>query len=117
MPGLRDVIQNLSQRDGVEAVAVVSGDGLIIDHASRAGLDTDSIAALFPSLAQAARSLGQAASGGDLNHAVLEYQGRMLVVAALHEGNHLLILTASDTDIGTLLFDLHRHRPALAELL
>lgn len=117
MPGLRDLIQNLSRRDGVEAVAVVSGDGLIIDHASAGGTDTDALAALFPALAQAAGEVGRAASGGNLHHAVLEFQGRMLVVTVLDDGNHLLVLTAADTNVGALLFDLHRHQPALADLL
>ena len=117
MPGLRDVIQNLSAREGTEAVAVVSGDGLIIDHASRAGLDTEAIAALFPPLAQAVHTVGGAASGGELRQAVLEYEGRLLVIAPLRDGHHLLLLAAADGNIGELLFDLERHGPALAELL
>ena len=117
MIGLREVIQNLSEREGVDAVAVVSGDGLIIDHAARPGLDPDAVAAVVPTLAQAARNVGRAASSGDLSHAVLEFDGPMLVVTALHDDIHLIILAQGGANIGALLFDLHRHRPALAELL
>jgi predicted regulator of Ras-like GTPase activity (Roadblock/LC7/MglB family) len=117
MPGLRDVVQHLADRDGVEAVVVVSGDGLTIDHATRSGLDADALAAMIPALKQTAGQVGAAASGGDLTSAVLEYGGRLLVLSALNDGNNLLVLTGADTNIGALLYDLRKHRPAIAELL
>ena len=117
MSGLREVVQHLGKRDGVEAVVVVSGDGLTIDHATRAALDADALAAMIPALTQTAGQVGAAASGGSLNSAVFEFGGRLLVLTTLNDGNSLLILTASDTNIGSLLYDLRQHRPAIAELL
>ena len=117
MPGLRDVVQHLVERDGVEAVVVVSGDGLPIDHATRSGLDAEALAAMIPALAQTAGQVGAAADGGNLSNAVFEFGGRLLVLTALNEGNNLLVLTDSNTNIGTLLYDLRKHRPAIADLL
>ena len=117
MPGLRDVVQHLAGRDGVEAVVVVSGDGLTIDHATRSGLDAEALAAMIPALTLTAGQVGAAASGGDLNSAVFEFGGRMVVLSALKEGNSLLVLTDPNTNIGALLYDLRKHRPAIAELL
>jgi predicted regulator of Ras-like GTPase activity (Roadblock/LC7/MglB family) len=117
MPGLREVVQHLADRDGVESVVVVSGDGLTIDHATQSGLDADSLAAMIPALTQTAGQVGAAASGGDLNNAVFEFGGRLLVLSALNDGNNLLVLTGVDTNIGALLYDLRKHRPAIAELL
>jgi predicted regulator of Ras-like GTPase activity (Roadblock/LC7/MglB family) len=117
MAGLRDVVQHLVERDGVEAVVVVSGDGLIIDHATRSGLDADAVAAMIPALVQCASQVGAAASGGALSNAVLEYSGRLLVLTSLNDGNNLLILTAANTNIGSLLYDLRQHQPAIANLL
>lgn len=117
MPGLRDVVQHLVGRDGVEAVVVVSSDGLTIDHAARSGMDPEAVAAMIPALNQCARQVGTAAAGGDLTNAVLEFGNRLLVLSALHDNNHLLILTAPDANIGELLYDIRQHRPAIAELL
>lgn len=117
MAGLREVVQHLVQRDGVDAVLVVSGDGLTIDHAARSTLDPDSVAAMVPAFTQYAGQVGSAAAGSALTQAVLEFGDRLMVIAALDEGNHLLILTQPNTNIGELLYDLRRHRPAIAELL
>jgi predicted regulator of Ras-like GTPase activity (Roadblock/LC7/MglB family) len=117
MPGLRDIVQHMAERDGVEAVVVVSSDGLTIDHATRSGLDAEAVAAMIPALVQTAGQVGTAAAGGDLSNAVLEFGGRLLVLTALNDGNNLLILTAADANIGSLLYDLRKHRPAIAELL
>lgn len=117
MPGLRDVIQHLAERDGVDAVVVVSGDGLTIDHATRTGLDPEALAAMIPALTQTAGQVGAAAAGGDLNSAVFEFGGRLVVLSTLNEGNSLLVLTSTSTNIGALLYDLRKHQPAIAELL
>ncbi|MEO8200618.1 MAG: roadblock/LC7 domain-containing protein [Gemmatimonadota bacterium] len=117
MPGLRDVVQHLVQREGVELVVVVSNDGLPIDHATRSGTDPDALAAMIPALNQCARQVGAAASSGELTNAVLEFGDRLLVLSALNDNNNLLILTAPDTNIGELLYDIRQHRPAIASLL
>jgi predicted regulator of Ras-like GTPase activity (Roadblock/LC7/MglB family) len=117
MPGLREVVQHLAERDGVEAVVVGSGDGLTIDQATRSGFDPETLAAMIPALTQTAGQVGTAASGGNLDNAVFEFGGRLLVLTALNEGNNLLVLTTAATNIGELLYDLRKHRPAIAELL
>ena len=117
MAGLRDVVQHLVQREGVEAVLVTSSDGLTIDHAAHSEMDADALAAMIPALSQCARQVGAAASGGDLTNAVLEFGDRMLVLAALNDGNNLLVLTAPNANVGELLFDLRQHKPAIAQLL
>ena len=100
---LRDVVQGLAARDGVDAVVVLSSDGLPIDHASRKAFDADAVAAL--------------AACEPLSTGVLEYGDRMAIVAPVGGGNLLFVLTSAGTNAGQLLFDLRRHRPALAQLL
>lgn len=117
MAGLRDVVQALLQRDGVEAVLVTSSDGLPIDHASRNGLDPETIAALLPALAQSAAQVGSAAGCDGLTTAVLEYGDRLVVYARLTDEAGLLLVAAAGADLGPMLYDLRRHGPAIAELL
>ena len=117
MAGLNDVVRGLSERDGVEAVLVLSSDGLPIEHAARAAFDPESIAALSATLVQYATRLGTGAARGGLRTAVLEYEGGTLVVAQLGAGDCLAILARPQADLGQLLYDLRQHRPALAALL
>ncbi len=117
MPGLREVVQHLVKRDGVDAVLVVSADGLVIDHAARSGVDVDAIAALLPALTQSAAQLGEVTTGGRLTHAIFEFGSRQLVLSALGDEIFLAVLTTPDVNIGNLLYDLRTHQPALAGLI
>jgi predicted regulator of Ras-like GTPase activity (Roadblock/LC7/MglB family) len=117
MAGLNDVVRGLSERDGVEAVLVLSGDGLPIEHAARTAFDAESMAAHTATVVQYATRLGTGASRGSLRTAVLEYEGGILVVAQLGAGDCLAILARPQADVGPLLYDLRQHRPALVALL
>ena len=61
MAGLRDVVQGLAARTEVDAVVVLSSDGLPIDSAGRERVDAEAVAALAATFANGARRLGQAA--------------------------------------------------------
>ena len=60
MPVLRDVVQGLAARPDVDAVVVLSSDGLPIDHAGRTAVDTEAVAALAATFINGARRLGEA---------------------------------------------------------
>jgi predicted regulator of Ras-like GTPase activity (Roadblock/LC7/MglB family) len=117
MASLSEVVRGLVGRDGVEAVLVLSADGLPIEHASRGPFDPDSLAALTATLAQYATRVGLGAARGALRNAVIEYERGLLVVAQVGAGDCLAILAAPEADIGPLLYDLRHHRPALTALL
>jgi predicted regulator of Ras-like GTPase activity (Roadblock/LC7/MglB family) len=119
MAGLHDVVQAVSQRPGVQAVILASADGLTIEHAMAPGRDpdADTIAALTAVLAQHAQDLGDAADQGPFATGVLEFNGGLMVLAVLGNEGTLVLQVERGTDIGELLFDLHRHRPAVVELL
>jgi len=117
MPSLTQVLRDLVERDGVEAVLVLSADGLPIEHAARATFDAESLAALTATLVQYATRLGLGAGRGALRNAVMEYERGLLVIAQLGAGDCLAILAAPGADVGPLLYDLRQYRPALTALL
>ena len=117
MPTIRDVVQVLSRRDGVDAVVVLGRDGLTIDASARDGLDTDGLAALVPSVAAACNRLGSAASRGDFASSVVEFGRGMIVVTVLTPEVLLAMVVAAGVNVGSLLFELNRHRAAIAGLL
>jgi uncharacterized protein len=117
MPSIRDVVQALSRRDGVDAVIVLGRDGLTIDATARDGLDTDGLAALIPSVIAACNRLGTASGRGDFATCVVEFGRGLLVLSILTSDSMLAIVVAPETNVGTLLFELQRYRPAIAGLL
>jgi len=117
MPGLAEVVRGLAARDEVEAVVLVSRDGLPIDHAARGDCDADALSALAVTVIRPAARIGETAHRGQLTRAVFEYAGGIAVLSLLGDGNALLVLLAPGADAGTMLYDLRRHAPALSALL
>ncbi|MBI4502956.1 MAG: roadblock/LC7 domain-containing protein [Gemmatimonadetes bacterium] len=117
MATIRDVVQALGRREGVDAVIVLGRDGLTIDAAAANGLDADGLAALVPSVAAACTRLGNAALRGEFTSGVVEFGRGMVVVTVLTPEVLLAMVVAPGVNIGALLFELHRHRAAIAGLL
>jgi predicted regulator of Ras-like GTPase activity (Roadblock/LC7/MglB family) len=114
---LQAVVKSLAGRDGVDAVLLLSADGLPIEHAARVPFDAETVAALGATLAQHGARLSQGAARGTLLTAVLEFDAGLLVLSRAGSDDWLAILATPDADIGPLLFDLRQHRSALAALL
>src|SRR5204863_511383 len=65
MGTIREMVEALSRRSGVDAVVVVGRDGLAIDSRTANGVDAESVAALLPSVINGMAQLGQAGGRGD----------------------------------------------------
>lgn len=117
MAGLSEVVRDLGTRPGVEAVLVLSADGLPIEHTARVPFEPEAVAALTATLIQYATRLGLGAGRGAARTSVIDFERGQLIVAQIGSGDSLAILAAPDADVGQLLYDLRQHRPALAELL
>jgi len=117
MSTIRDLVSALRQRDGVDAAIVLGRDGLLIDGATSTPLDPDGLAAHVPAMALAAMDLGRATQRGDFGLMVLEYRGGNVVVAALSRDVYLLIVLQPSADLGSLVYELRRHRTQLSALV
>ncbi len=117
MTTIRDVVKTLVSRDGVEAVILLSGDGLTIDAQAADGLDSDGLAALVPGVVAACNRLGTAAGRGSFGTGIVEYEDGMALVAGLTTDALIAMVFRPGTNIGSLLYELQRHRSAIAELL
>jgi predicted regulator of Ras-like GTPase activity (Roadblock/LC7/MglB family) len=117
MPTIRDVVQALARRQGVKAVIVLGRDGLPIDSHAHNGLDSDGLAAVVPALVAACGSIGSAASCGAFDSGVVEFEGGMAMVTSVTADALLAIVVDPQTNIGPLLYEIRKHRPAIAKLL
>ncbi len=117
MATIREVVEALSRRPGVDAVVVVGRDGLPIDSHTKNGLDPENVAALLPSVINGMTQLGEAARRGEFGTGVLEFGKGLAVVSVLNADAVLVVLVQPSTNVGGLLYDLRRHRSAIAGLL
>jgi predicted regulator of Ras-like GTPase activity (Roadblock/LC7/MglB family) len=114
---LRSVLIALAERSDVAGVLVVSDDGLVVESSLPSGLDAEELAALATSAARSVEALSAAARTGALAQVVVESRGGAMVLQRLPSGALLAVLAAEQGDLGTLLYDIRRHAPALAPLL
>src|SRR3972149_11880245 len=117
MRTIRDVLKALRNRDGVEAVIILGRDGLTIVAVTKDGVDADGLAALVPSVVASCARLGTAAARGEFGMGAVEYSGGMAVICALTPEALLAVFVRSNVNVGPLLYELHRHRSAIASLL
>ncbi len=117
MATIRDVVDALSRRSGVDAVVVVGRDGLPIDSRTANGVDADNVAALLPAVINGLAQLGEAGGRGAFGGAVLEFGSGLVVVSVLNAEALLVVVVRPATNVGALLYDLRRHRSAIAGLL
>jgi len=117
MPTIRDLVEAIRQRDGVEAAIVLGRDGLLIDSHAVAGLDPENVAAHIPLVISAADDFGSAAGRGALITAVLEHPNGMAIVSVLSDEAVLLVLVHPAANVGQLLFELRKNREFIASLV
>ena len=117
MATIRDLVGAIRQRDGVEAAIVLGRDGLLIDGQAVGSLDPEDVAAHIPSIINAADELGTAAARGNVVTAVLEHSGGLAIVSVMSDDAVLLVLVRAGADVGSLLYELRRHRGNLASLV
>src|SRR6266699_2699973 len=117
MATIRDVVDALSRRAGVDAVVVVGRDGLPIDSRTGNGVDAENVAALVPAVINGMAQLGEAGGRGEFGTGVLEFGSGLAVVSVLNADALLVVLVRPATNVGALLYALRRHRSGIAGLL
>ena len=117
MPSIRDLVEAIRTRDGVDAAVILGRDGLLIDSQVAPGVDAEAIAARIPSIVTPADDLGGALERGALATAVLEYERGYALVSVMSAEAILLVLVRRDADLGQLLHELRRHRGSIAALV
>ncbi len=110
---LRSVIAALAERPGIVGVVVLTDEGLVVESALDAVLDGDAIAALASTASRALAALGDAIGTGPGVQIVADGDGGAWILQRLPTGATLLVLAATDSNLGELLYDIRRHAPAL----
>ncbi|MBX9928501.1 MAG: roadblock/LC7 domain-containing protein [Gemmatimonadaceae bacterium] len=117
MPGIRDLVLAIRQRDGVDAAVVLGRDGLLIDSDVAANVDAEQVAAHVPSVLHAVEEMSHAAQRGAVRTQVVECERGLAVITVLSADALLLVLVQPTANLGQLLYELRRHRASIAALV
>ena len=116
MPTIRDLTVAIRRRPGIQAVVVLGRDGLLIDSQATVDLDAEGLAARVPGIVAAADVIGETTGKGAMRIALIEQEGGYAVVSSVGDDALLCVLTTHEADLGSLLYDVRRHRESIAKL-
>jgi len=117
MSELDQALSALRAHEGVEHVLVLGRDGLLIQHAGDGELDAETVSAMVPGIASAARGLAGAAGGGEVSTVVMRFGGGVAVVDVLSPELLLAVLLRDGVGFAPLLRDLSRERARLGAVV
>lgn len=112
---LRTLLTGIAQRPEVTGAAIVSGEGLLIEHALPPGTDGEALAALAATVIRQIAELGSATRLGHPISTVVEFSGGPAIIGMVDGGAALFVMARPDADLGELLYLVRRHRPAVAD--
>lgn len=114
---LRTVLQAVAERPDVAGAVIVSDEGLVVDAVLPESLEPDAVAALAATALRSLNALGEAAAFGPPAEAVIESPRGSIVMHRLPGRGVLVVLADEAGDLGTLLYELRRHGPALSAVV
>jgi len=117
MPSIRDLTVAIRQRPGIEAVIVLGRDGLLIDAQSTIPVNPEDLAARIPGLVASADEIGHTTGRGEMRLSLVEHENGYAIISSVGDDALLCVLTDSMADLGMLLYDVRRHRQAIASIL
>jgi uncharacterized protein len=116
LPGIRDLVAAVRQREGVEAAVVLGNDGLLIHGDGQPGFDLDVLAATVPGIVSATGELARAARIGEMDSTVVQTSDGFIVVSVVSAEALLLVVLRFDANLAQLLGELRRNRESIAAL-
>jgi predicted regulator of Ras-like GTPase activity (Roadblock/LC7/MglB family) len=117
LPGIRDLVAAVRQREGVEAAVVLGNDGLLIHGDGQPGFDLDTLAATVPSILSTTAELARNARIGEIDSTVVQTSDGFIVLSVISPEATLLVVLRFDANIAQLLGELRRNRESIAALV
>jgi predicted regulator of Ras-like GTPase activity (Roadblock/LC7/MglB family) len=116
LPGIRDLVAAVRQREGVEAAVVLGNDGILIHGDGQPGFDLDVLAATVPGIVSSTGELARNARIGDIDSTVVQTSDGFIVVSVISPEALLLVVLRFDANLAQLLGELRRNRESIAAL-
>ena len=113
--GLSESLQELQASNQLDMAAVVGSDGLVVDAAASHGVDAEEVCAMASSGLLMMDALGRALGTGSARSAILEFEGRTVLISPVDADNLLVLLAGSDANLGRMRIVMRRSMDSLRE--
>jgi predicted regulator of Ras-like GTPase activity (Roadblock/LC7/MglB family) len=108
---LRDTLQSLRESSGLDMVAVVGSDGLLVDSSHAPDVDAESLSALAASGLLMMDAVGREIRQGRAKQAILEYDQSLVVLTPLDDELLLVAIAHGEANLGRIRLVLRRALP------
>ncbi|MGA7672218.1 MAG: roadblock/LC7 domain-containing protein [Nitrolancea sp.] len=111
---LSQTLNNLREAGGLDLVAVVGSDGLLIDSAQAPDVDAESFSAVAASGLLMMDAMGRELDQGAAKQAILEYDHSVAILTPLADELVLIALARGDSNLGRVRLVLRRSMDEVA---
>lgn len=112
---INETLQRLRDEYGLELVAIVGTDGLLVESAHDPSLDAESIAANAVSGLLMMESLGRELGGASARQAIVEFDEHIVLVTPLGQDTALVVVALGTSNLGRLRLAVRRVRGTLEQ--
>lgn len=117
MEELHKILEGIVEVSGIDVAVCVGRDGFVIDAASTESADTEAIGAMVSTGMGAAESLGRELGLEEMDQAMMEYKGGIIMMTALGTDALLVVVAAKDANLGGIRLQVRRSAPRIVEAL
>ena len=114
---LRERLEDFLQVEGIITVVVVGRDGFVIDSASAGSFNIDDLGAVISTGMAALESMGADLGVGDMQQAMLEYDGSIVFMNVLGSEGIFILLAWSNVNLGMIRLQIKRRIDGLKAAL
>jgi predicted regulator of Ras-like GTPase activity (Roadblock/LC7/MglB family) len=114
---LKEILSNLNNLGNIEASAVVSRDGLLINSNIPGGVKAETFAAMAATMLGAAETATAELNKGLPNRVIIESKNGKLVCMGSGPKALLVVLTKSDTGLGLILVELEKASSRIKDII
>jgi len=111
---LSQTLNNLREAGGLDLVAVVGSDGLLIDSSQSPDVDAESFSAMAASGLLMMDAMGRELDQGPAKQAILEYDHSVAILTPLADELVLIALARGDSNLGRVRLVLRRSMDEVA---
>ncbi len=113
MEKLHDILEELVAVSGIDVAVCVGRDGFVIDAASTGSSDTEAIGAMVSTGMGSAESVGRELGLEEIDQAMMEFKGGIVMMTALGKDALLAIVAAKDANLGGVRLQVRRSAPKI----
>lgn len=114
MASAKEILNDFSKLQGVDAVCLVGRDGFLLDSIARTGIDTEMIGAIASSGFGASESMGRQLGKGLMSISMIEFEKGPVMFSPVGDDAFLVIVAEKDSNLGMIRLKLKKHSTELA---